>query len=163
MKQRFRYLRCPNNVHTVEQVSDVFVTCCILHNLILMHDGTSRLWEANVNWNELAPPDANEERNKALIDNINKTESVSEHDEVVEQPAATVARALRIEELVPDDELRRYDTDNRYCDKLRWLLANNLQYTYQRGELRWPKTRLEIKQSHNDVVRENFPHAEDII
>ena len=39
MKQRFRWLKHWNKLHEVRDVNNVFVTCCILHNILLQHDG----------------------------------------------------------------------------------------------------------------------------
>jgi hypothetical protein len=39
LKQRFRWLKHWNELHEVSDVNNVFVTCCILHNILLQHDG----------------------------------------------------------------------------------------------------------------------------
>jgi hypothetical protein len=48
LKGRFRCLKLPIYFHNVESIDNMFFTCCILHNMILSHDGLDR----RCNWLE---------------------------------------------------------------------------------------------------------------
>jgi hypothetical protein len=39
MKQRFKWLKTWNSLSKKEDIDNVFFTCCILHNILLQHDG----------------------------------------------------------------------------------------------------------------------------
>ena len=52
LKGRFRALKLPIYFQTAEAIDNMFFTCCILHNMILAHDGLDRRWEGSVNWLE---------------------------------------------------------------------------------------------------------------
>jgi hypothetical protein len=56
------------------------------------------------------------------------------------------------------EELSEQDAFHR----LQLLLANHLHYTYQRGELQWPKTRTEINDMYNILPHEHFPNINDL-
>jgi hypothetical protein len=59
-KQRFRFLKnAINLLHFQDDIDNVFFTCCILHNMILMFDSTTLdpRWENNVIWENLTPPE----------------------------------------------------------------------------------------------------------
>lgn len=57
LKSRFRFLKNSIELHQQAQIDNVFFTCCILHNMILMYDGLDSRWEDYVNWEELDPVD----------------------------------------------------------------------------------------------------------
>ena len=66
----------------------MFITCCILHKMILRHDGLDKLWEENVNWDRLnseADEDFDEkEANKAYyVPTFGDNHEVSVHDLLV--------------------------------------------------------------------------------
>jgi uncharacterized protein YqjF (DUF2071 family) len=72
-------------------------------------------------------------------------------------------QAVRVEDLIPIENIQQhYDFEALLFERMRSLIANHLHYTYQSGHLRWPKTRLEIQQAHNEVVRNNFPQATNL-
>jgi Plant transposon protein len=39
LKQHFKFLKNFNNLHEQSDVDNAFVTCCMLHNMLLEHDG----------------------------------------------------------------------------------------------------------------------------
>lgn len=49
LKGRFRLLKLPIAMHTLQDVDNVFLTCCILHNMLHDFDGLHEL-EADVHW-----------------------------------------------------------------------------------------------------------------
>jgi hypothetical protein len=46
IKARFRILKLPFMLHNVEDIDNVFVTCCILHNMTLKADGLEGKWHS---------------------------------------------------------------------------------------------------------------------
>ena len=49
LKSRFRILKLPITMHKFEEVDDMFVTCCILHNMCLDVDGGDDGWHLGYN------------------------------------------------------------------------------------------------------------------
>lgn len=54
LKGRFRILKIPILFQSHEIVENIFKTCCVLHNMILTHDGFDSRWEAGVEWDKEA-------------------------------------------------------------------------------------------------------------
>lgn len=50
LKQRFRVLRVPNMLQSDAKLSLVFKCCCILHNMLLTHDGFSDIGQLELDW-----------------------------------------------------------------------------------------------------------------
>jgi hypothetical protein len=48
LKKRFLYLKHPIRIHSPECIERVFVTCCVLHNILLDYDGYGTWDEDNV-------------------------------------------------------------------------------------------------------------------
>ncbi len=123
-----------------------------MHNIILRDDGLDKLWEDKVNSATLDPNKENDDASDdfdAVLDEFYTP--IYHGDDFVPS---------YVHELIPDADVRVYDS--QCFHKLRSLLANHLQLTYRRGELRWPKTRKEIIDSmHNTLPRINFPDTGD--
>lgn len=51
LKGRFRCLKLPCLIQTMEALNYVFKCCVMLHNIILTADGRDKLWESDVDWN----------------------------------------------------------------------------------------------------------------
>jgi hypothetical protein len=139
------------------------VVACMLHNMILMHDGLDTLWEDGVNWRRLNPRGAERHDGPPAAD---------EEDEP-EEPQAPVQYLPEDhnddEDFVPVfiEELNREEGDELLAGeafkKLRNMLANHLHYAHEAGELYYPLTRTEINNIHNILPRQNFPNANEII
>jgi len=52
-------------------------------------------------------------------------------------------------------------TEKEAFHRMQLLLANHLHFTYERGELQWPKTRAEINEMYNHLPHVQFPNAVD--
>ena len=39
LKKRFKWLKCWSSLKSQKKIDNVFITCCILHNMLLDHDG----------------------------------------------------------------------------------------------------------------------------
>jgi hypothetical protein len=50
LKGRFRILKIPINYHHKTEIDNVFVTCIILHNILLWFDGLDTAWEREYNY-----------------------------------------------------------------------------------------------------------------
>ena len=167
LKKRFSWFKVPNLMRDVNDVKNVFITACILHNMILSHDGLDHLWEDFDNWKTLNPiveeeiddNDAAQDA-EAAIDEENdlflKNYIPVLHDDENFNP-------VYIGDLISSDEIERYNVEGQQFERLRALLANHLSILYRKGLLRWPKPRSQIKKQFNLVPREVFPDAGDII
>jgi hypothetical protein len=62
VKARFRFLKNPINYHSSLLIENAFKVCCMLHNMIRTYDGIDVFaWEADVDWEELHPPEIGDE------------------------------------------------------------------------------------------------------
>ena len=50
LKRRFRVLKVPFLLSTVEQIDDIFRTCCGLHNMLQTYDGLDTIGELETDW-----------------------------------------------------------------------------------------------------------------
>jgi hypothetical protein len=155
LKNRFRFFKNPITLQSQGDVDNAFYTACILQNIILRDDGLDKLWEDKVNWETLNPDKENDDASDDFDPVVDEFYTPVYHgDDFV--PAY-------VHELIPAADVRVYDYDFHCFQKLRMLLANHLQLTYRRGELRWPKTRKEIIDNlHNTLPRINFPGTGDL-
>lgn len=150
--------------------NNVFVSCCILHNLILMHDGLQDLWEVDVNWKTLDPPSAAEELVEAHNDFLSEIDVTPRVGARTNPQASVVAlednsnrlSISYIKDLINVDAVHHSNETRQQFEVLRDLLANHLQYTYLQRKLKWPKSRMKIDSIYNVVVRQNFPYGEDL-
>ena len=54
LKGRFRILKIPLLFHKIHQIDNIFYTCCVLHNMLLINDGMDiPAWEEGVDWAHL--------------------------------------------------------------------------------------------------------------
>ena len=53
LKTRFRILKIPILFQKLHEVDNVFFTCCVLHNMLLCHDGLDEHAEGDVDWEHL--------------------------------------------------------------------------------------------------------------
>ena len=156
LKIRFAHLKRPSHFLTSKLIRAIFVTCCILNNMILRYDGLNNLWESNVNWdvyNE-ADMDADEVDVNDLDDPC-----------MPERYNPSVTQVARLSEIPQIAYHPACDEIERNFHTLRDYLARHLHYTYLAGFLRWPKVRkncIENKVDLNKLVRENFPSAGDL-
>ncbi len=47
LKKRFRFLKCNINIQSKSSIDNAFVTCCILHNMLLSYDGLDKRWDVD--------------------------------------------------------------------------------------------------------------------
>ena len=50
LKKRFRILRVPSLLHSEKQITTMFKTCCILHNMLLDWDGHASMGQDDDHW-----------------------------------------------------------------------------------------------------------------
>jgi len=53
LKKRFRVLRLPMLYRSQEMIGQIFYSCCVLHNLLLRHDGLSTMGSLPEDWKQL--------------------------------------------------------------------------------------------------------------
>lgn len=158
LKARFRFLKTPVTLQSRTDVENVFIVCCMIHNLVLEADGLDTLWESDVNWKHVHPDDGEEEEEEVVV----QEENNPDYDVVLHNPAEDFVPTY-VHDLIPVENLRIYQEESMNYSTLQNLLANNLQYTYRLGKLRWPKTRTEIAgDAHNMLPRVGFPMAGDL-
>ena len=164
LKQRFQYFQRPSKVQTPELLRSIFVTACILHNMILRHDGLNNLWENDINWSRLNA-DGDE------IEEDNGGDEVVEGDDYVNSylpvrfDRATF-QPVQLDQIPPMTFYGEVTETEREFLTLRDLLSRHLHYTYATGNLRWPKVRrhcVEEGVDLNEMIRVHFPGAGDDI
>jgi hypothetical protein len=113
----------------------IFVTCCILNNMILRADGLNDLWESEENWTTLNADGNDDETSEAAEDG--DAERVDEY-----LPVRFVPRTFNPAALADIPSIDYHPVANSVetdFHTLRDLLARQLHYTYLAGKLRWPK------------------------
>ena len=167
LKQRFRYLQKPIELLQKEDVDNVFITCCILHNMILKADGLDKLWENGVNWKRLNP---RKKKARDYEQDVDEDTGDEESEEELYVPIINAKGvdndALDVTDILPPPKnyFAIYDDEKRKHEFNKELIANHLHYQYVRNELRWPKYRKEIDKTANETIRnEYFPGAGDIM
>jgi len=151
LKMRFRFLKNPITLQNKVDLDNAFVTCCIINNMILRHDGLNTLWEDGVNWRTLNP--AGEDIPEDL-------EADPVYHPVVHDTDTFVP--VRVADLIPVAEIQSCHREKKEFEKLRLMLANHLQIMYNTGHLRWPKMRSEIEPRFNQRPRREFAGAGDL-
>ena len=67
VKRRFRILRIPSDQATPEGIDNTFRACCVLHNILLRHDGLNTLGNSARHWH---PQDGEVVRRRRLLDAV---------------------------------------------------------------------------------------------
>jgi len=159
LKIRFFYLKRPSYVKTAGLMRAIFVTCCILNNMILRHDGLNNLWESEANWEcynweGMGADEVTEDENPEPVDPC-----------MPERYNPDEIQLTRLEELPQINYHPASDQIETNFHTLRDYLAKHLFYTYAAGFLRWPKVRkncIEKNVDLNELVRIYFPGAGDL-
>ena len=160
LKMRWLQLRNPCDVHSPAVMRAILVTCCILNNMILRCDGLNDLWDDEENWTTLNPGGA---AAAADADAPIEEDAVDSYLPVRFDPSTFNPPALA--DMPPLDYHAAADAACTDFHTLRDLLARHLHFTYQTGNLRWPKMRkhcVEKGVDLNKVVRDLFPGAGDL-
>ena len=159
LKKRFRFFKCPITLHNQDDIDNAYWTCCMIHNMILEHDGLDRLWEDGANWEALNP-------NNDIIDETNTIISDYIYSFTVHDPDTFIP--VYAHDLIPENEIHSYDNNENnesvQHDILKRLLANHLQIMYREGKVRWPKHRKDAIDNFrvNELVRLNLPNIGDL-
>ena len=118
LKKRFRVLKTPLTFMTASTVSHVMRTCCVLHNILLEHDGLATIGQEEGDWLQ-ADLDADEVR-------------------VYREREAELLR--RYSAVVPARDVTREDRrEVREWAMLREQLMVHFTYVRNRRRLLWPK------------------------
>jgi hypothetical protein len=152
LKQRFRYFVVPCTLHNKIDIDNAFRVACMLHNLILRHDGLDKLWESNINWDKVDP---NGDGDEDDIDDFDYNPTFHDEGDIMPpEVAATIA---------PGD-ITDFDQVQQVFKHFQKLISRHLHFAYRSGILRWPKTRKHIieRDFYNGLPRLNFPLAGDI-
>lgn len=128
LKIRFRYIDGKIEVHSFEEIDNVMYVCCILHNMLLEHDGFSDRWRDLDEW---ADPDAD----------AHEVFDGQEHLDIIE--ARGVARAggqLTVGMLRAVADIDEYDVEHDPTwGNLHNALVKNYRIAKQRNALQWLK------------------------
>jgi hypothetical protein len=167
IKSRFRIIWNGIFYQKQETVEQIFLTCCMLHNIILGYDADgSTEWESAVNWEDLYPA---EHLPEDVLDSDEEVEELQPQDcyynttEVEEQTNTTavvgsVTQACSsynrdldsqlyytqsIAELLPTDALINTGRDvQKMWEKSEWrksILINHFAMLYQNARITWPR------------------------
>ena len=138
LKGRFRCLKLPIYYFNKKNIDDMFFTCCILHNMLLINDGLDKRWEKDVNY---AGRDGNHTDEDMLIfrqhlcrvRNIVPTTDFSLQGIAAVQDRYDICHGENFEEYESSFNLLQ----NRLVDNYSWLYAND--------KVRWMKEKKRIK------------------
>ena len=135
LKLRFRILYNTIELHDFDQIEDVFKTCCVLHNMILVYDGNHRLkgWES-VKWQPVNPDnDSDDDNNHGEEDSSDDDDDDDDDIDAYEDNNARFDNDPTIEtiELNPSSKVSH--------EVLRQLVRDNFIYMFRNKLLRWPK------------------------
>ena len=138
LKARFRYLKNGIVAGKQEEVDNVFFTCIMLHNMILMHDGLDTLWDGQTEeyWEQLNPQ--NDNSDEGYDEDDGSATPISAEEQAVIQRVREGPVVFTAEEL---EELRNYviaEVDNEYDQRKRDLITSFL-VAYDKGEVFWPR------------------------
>jgi hypothetical protein len=122
MKQRFRELKNPVELHHQSDIDNMFWTCCILHNLLIEYDGLDRLWEED--------PDAEPDEENDLM-TLQEERAAARVGGDVDMTLATVPTATVLPLLAEEveEELNFFS--------LRSNLITHFTVAKQKGEVHW--------------------------
>jgi hypothetical protein len=156
IKSRFRILWNGITYHKQETVEQLFVTCCMLHNIILGFDTDGRTeWENEVDWEELHPDenlaedvyDSDEQEFEELtpqdciLSEVNVTQACSSYNENLENQLYYTANID--DQLLPTDALIRtgpaVDIMWKKSDWKTLILINHFTILYQNARISWPR------------------------
>lgn len=165
LKCRFRILDHSFELQSKEDIDYVFVTCCILHNMLLSMDGLDVFeWENNVNWAELND-------DEIFVDIEQSTDELNEivlHDD---ENAVEVQDQVEVENFEYNDPSPTLEqncshsttsstttitvTDNvRSCFSYhgkRNLLMKHFAIAYNKGRVQWPLNFSQVKKNKYPV------------
>jgi hypothetical protein len=155
MKTRFRILWNGIMYHDKDIVEHIFVTACMLHNIILGYDADgSTEWEKGVDWEELHPvenlaEDVNYEEEEKELDPANCFYEA--HDNIVTQTCVTYNDELEhsiyyienIDVMLTSDALIKTSRDLLLMwpvtEYKKLILINHYSVMYKNGMVTWPK------------------------
>ena len=78
LKARFRILKMQLEVKYASTIEAIFQCCCILHNILLVHDGLDTKYNDEAFWSHLSPENDNEEESTD-IENIIEEHQSTQH------------------------------------------------------------------------------------
>lgn len=152
LKQRFRWFKCPIRLQNKEDIDNAFITACIIHNMILKHDGLNKLWENKVNWKNINPLGEEEPVEEETVENDN-VEFVQPVQHNIDRTFIPMFVESAFGVLSEIDAF----------EKMQALLTNHLNYTYKKGLLMWPRRRSEISVDYNNLPRTHYPEIEEVL
>ena len=115
LKNRTRF----STLQTKEDVDYAFKTACIIHNLILRHDGLHELWEDGVNWATVDPNGDGDEDEVIDVEHDADIYVTTVHN------AATFIQ-LYINATIEDIDRRTYNTEGMLFERMRHYISRNL-------------------------------------
>ena len=152
LKQRFRILRNGITLQTEAAIEALVKTCCIINNMLLIHDGLYDRWEDNINWEKLSP-DFNDEQVQ---------------DESLYTDAAVVEPNMRtfINEIAKQNIRRGTSFVANYTPQhqiLRDALIVSYNKQYNIGETQWPRKLEDRRKRQLDLVKRQKINLEDAL
>ena len=138
LKIRYSILKNRIRLHFKSVIDDVFRVCCILHNMLLLHDGWDTYIDDSNNWlhyNDLQDEDID---NLLLHNNVTTRKNNNVITDVVED---SVIEA-QVGTVVFDGGNCGNETINtRSRDELRQLLVTHFEIAYEKKEIEWMSPR----------------------
>lgn len=151
LKGRFRILKTGIRLHGVEAADKIRLTCCALHNMLLIADGLNERWEEGVDsdWQgELGQHDPDEvcDHVPFAINRLNNLDSgarrydtsgMGHGSDFIDVPDDDDDADEEQEEVVDDDGAILVRTMN--YDKFRSKLVEHFDILFEQQRIRWPR------------------------
>lgn len=126
LKQRFRILKNSYQGHSLDYLENVFVVCCMIHNILLIVDGGENTWEAGI-------------EDECLDES-------SESIENIEMASSNVVDDLNTDDITMEDDNNlllsssdKYDAWLQFHSKTA-VMIDHFAKCYSLGELHWMRT-----------------------
>lgn len=150
LKGRWRILKAGVRIHGVEQVDQIWLTCCALHNWLLDIDGLSEEWKEGVpvisDWEgPLADMDYEgvaQENYAHTIARLSANLDPRNYDSSGMGPGQDVVNegCINDDEYIPDGLIRTVDVEMS-LPYFRKRLVEHFDILWKRNEIRWPTRR----------------------
>jgi hypothetical protein len=136
LKKRFTILKNPFQGHDLDLLDDVFVICCMLHNMLLIVDGGSYNWLRGIRVE--CEPDSDsepEDDDQAAIKDIAVGESYLPKNAVLDDMSVN-GQTLKAYDIQP---LPNNGAWIQFHSKVK-MMVNHFAHSYNTGTLKWMRT-----------------------
>ena len=123
LKGRFRILKSGIRMQKKIMIHKTFVTCCVLHNMLLSYDGLDKSWEGTNSLHD-------EEEISRIFRRAETAQSTTD--------MTSIGQSRRYRAINSEDDTVPIETEIGH-DDLQNILIEHFNYKFSRKELHWPK------------------------